>query len=120
MPDLAGLVVEAWEGDADAADALRSMAARSPEDGTVLAWAARISDRTDGGEAGDRYRRLIRLGPHYAPPDREARIAALGTDPRDDNVGIATFYYGPYLYRRDAPVDILPPGLLGLRAAEGA
>ena len=29
-------------------------------------------------------------------------------------MGTGTHYYGTYTYRRDVPVDLLPPGLPGL------
>jgi hypothetical protein len=89
----------------------------SPQDPTLLAWAARLAEHVGGLEDADRYRRLIRLGPHYAPESSDARVSS-GPDERDDNLGLSTFYYGTYTYRRASPIDILPPQLAGLAAAD--
>src|SRR6185312_9055215 len=96
-------------------DTIRTQVDVSPQDPTLLAWAARLAEHAGDLEDADRYRGLIRLGPHYAPASSDARITS-GPDARDDNLGLSTFYYGTYTYRRAAPIDLLPPQLVGLEA----
>jgi O-antigen ligase/tetratricopeptide (TPR) repeat protein len=106
-------IIDAWSGDADALAAVYAAADATPLDATRLSLAARLAAHIGDDEAAMKYRRLIRLGPHYAPI-----TVPVGYGERDPMVdaplGTGTYYYGTYTYRRAMPVDLLPPGMPGL------
>ena len=105
--------IAAWEGDAAAYDEIGAMTDAEPTDVDRLSPASRLADHLGEIEDARRYRRLTRLGPHYGE-----LAFSVGYDLRDpladEAVGTGTHYYGTYTYRRDVPVDLLPPGLPGL------
>jgi hypothetical protein len=105
--------VAAWEGDEAAYEAVKATVDGEPTDVTRLSPAARLADHLGRIEDARRFRRLIRLGPHYGE-----MAVSVGYDHRhpleDEAVGTATHYYGAYTYRRDVPLDLLPAGLPGL------
>jgi hypothetical protein len=112
-PDLADLVVEAWEGDAAAISAIEARVSADPFDLDALAWAARVNSHTGDEEAADRYRRWADLvngtaaqGGHEVRILRDERAA--GDQARAGN--LSTFH-GHYVYRRPTPWDILAAGL---------
>jgi hypothetical protein len=108
-------LIAARTGDVDAAIGVQQAALDAPQDPTRLAWAARASAWAGDPEQANRFRRLIRLGPHYAPIAADVRA---GDPAADVALGTSTYYYGTYTYRRSTPPDLLPPGLAGLIAAE--
>ncbi len=89
------------------------MTEAEPTNAERLAPAARLADHLGDIESATRYRRLMRLGPHYGPMTVSVGYAL--RDPlTDEAVGTGTHYYGTYTYRRALAVDLLPPGLPGL------
>lgn len=108
-------LIAARGGDADAVREVQRAALEAPQDPSRLAWAARASVWDGDPEQARRFRRLIRLGPHYAPISADVRAG----DPASDGaLGTSTYYYGTYTYRRGTPPDLMPPGLAGLIVAE--
>jgi tetratricopeptide (TPR) repeat protein len=106
-------IIDAWSGDADALDAVYAAADADPLDATRLSLAARLAAHVGDEDAAMKYRRLIRLGPHYAPIT--VPVGYGERDPLDDSpLGTGTYYYGTYTYRRALPVDLIPPGRPGL------
>jgi hypothetical protein len=109
-------IIEAWGGDAEAIRSVGRRAEDDPMDPIVLAWAARVSERAGDHAAAARYRRLVRLGPHYGPTTVDTGVG--DRDPsRDATLGTSTFYYGTYTYRRTTPMDLVVPGQPGLVVA---
>ena len=106
-------VIDGWEGDPGAIGAVQELADRDPMDATVLAWAARLSDRAGDADAAHRYRRLVDIGVRGASQGFEVRVADR-VPARDAALGTSTYYYGNYLYRRTTPVDLIVPGMPGL------
>ena len=105
--------IAAWEGDPAAYEEIRAMTEAEPTNVARLSPAARLADHLGQIEDARRYRRLIRLGPHYG--ELSVNVGYDLRDPlADEAVGTGTHYYGAYTYRRAAPVDLLPPGLPGL------
>ena len=106
-------VIGAWEGDAEAFEEMKAMVDATPMDPTRLSLAARVSDHLGDLDAAQKYRRLVRLGPHYGPMTVSAGYGQ--RDPlADAPMGTITHYYGTYTYRRALPVDLLPPDLPGM------
>ena len=110
-------VIEAWGGDADALASVYATTDSTPESPTRLSLAARAAAHRGDDEAADKYRRLARLGPYYAPIT--VNVAFGERDPLADTpLGSSTYYYGTYTYRRAMPVDLLPPDLPGIVIAD--
>jgi hypothetical protein len=105
--------ISAWEGDEAAYEEISAIIEAEPTNAARLSPAARLADHLGRIEDARRYRRLLRLGPLYGE-----MAVSVGYDLRDpvadEAVGTGTHYYGTYTYRRDTPVDLLPPGLPGL------
>jgi|GEM_PF-4651367 len=92
---------------------MKTMVDATPTNATRLSLAARVSDHLGDLDAARKYRRLMRLGPHYGPMTVSAGYGA--RDPlADAPMGTSTHYYGTYTYRRALPVDLLPPDLPGM------
>lgn len=105
--------IAAWDGDATAYEDIRAVVEADPTNVARLSPAARLADHLNEIEDARRYRRLIRLGPHYG--ELSVSVGYDRRDPlADEAVGTGTHYYGTYTYRRAMPVDLLPPGLPGL------
>ena len=105
--------IAAWEGDAAAYDEIVALIDATPADSSRLSWVARLADHLGELDDAQRYRRLQRIGPHYGPMNVSVGLGErrpLG----DAAVGTGTHYYGSYTYRREQPVDLLPPGQPGL------
>lgn len=115
---MARSVVAAWGGDARAMADVFAEADAHLFDASRLGWAARLAVRMGDHERAARYRRLIAIGMPDSLEGYEVRIGRrLGS--RDAGVGSRATNYGTYMYRRDTPWDVLPPGLPGL-VREGA
>ena len=113
------LVIDGWGGDPGAIRAVQDLADQDPLDATVLAWAARLSDRAGDADAAHRYRRLVDIGVRGASQGVEVRVADR-VPARDAALGTSTYYYGNYLYRRTTPIDLIVPGLPGLVIDDGS
>jgi hypothetical protein len=111
-PDVAELVIAAWEGDAPARARLFAEADDHPTDAQLLSWAARLADRAADDARAERYQRLAVyvVTERGEAPGTEIRVDR-GDDLRLMAAGTITRYAGLYLYRRPLPPDLLAPGL---------
>jgi tetratricopeptide (TPR) repeat protein len=106
------LVVEAWLGNAEAAEELHALADANPSDAAVLGWAARIAARNGDPDRAERYERLATFAAFDGPsrPGTDIRIERTEWL-QDVPAGALTWYAGQWLYRRPTAFDLIPPGL---------
>ncbi len=102
-------VIPAWQGDADAWDALQALAAERPADGDTLAWCQLIAEQRRDQAAIDRYRLWIEInGSPLGTRPQFARVTTAMTQPVPPSV----FDSYELLYRRPVPaaqiVGLLP------------
>ena len=109
-PALADLVIRAWGGDADAAEAVRETAEARPLDGDAVAWAARVSAHQGDAEQAARFRAWADEIESSSFEGYEVRIET-GRLAERDNAGSGVRFYGAYTYRRPTPNDLVAAGL---------
>jgi tetratricopeptide (TPR) repeat protein len=112
-PELAGMVIRAWEGDGQAVDEIDALARQHPLNLSTITWAGRLHSRLGDEEVANDYRRWAEyINGGASAGAHEVRVgtaeAARQNDARAGN--LATFY-GHYAYRRPTPWDLLVPGL---------
>lgn len=116
-------IIDAWDGDPSALQAVYEAADAATADPNLLGWAARLATRDGDDEQAQRYQRLAvfevteggELPGTEIEIDQEGYLEAV---PAGTKVNFA----GHYLYRRPLNIDLLPPGLprLVFPAAEEA
>jgi len=113
-PGLAGTVVKAWTGDAEAMASMLSRCAANPLDFVGLGWCARLSDKAGDTTAADRYR----LWADYVQGGASELGSELdvGTETTAGQrlAGGPADFWGTYTYRRPTPWDVLVPSLVHL------
>lgn len=105
-------IIDAWEGDADALEAVYAVADVETANPYVLGWASRLANRVGDEDQASRYRSLAvyevieggELPGTEIEIDEDGWLQAV---PAGTEVGFA----GRYLYRRPLGPDLLPPGL---------
>jgi hypothetical protein len=107
--DLASLVIPAWEGDAQARDALYARAAARPLDTATLLWSARIAARAGDPDRAQAFRTWMEGS---NPGSDVAGYSVRVTDrPAQRVAGSDSLYYGHFGYRHPIASDQLVASL---------
>jgi O-antigen ligase len=108
---LAGLVIDAWNGGSTEIAALEARARARPLDVATIVWCARVTARAGDPSASLRYRDWA-TGIDGFSGETAAEIRVVWQRGSSDAVaGSSTYFYGDATYRRPTPVDHFVPGL---------
>jgi O-antigen ligase/tetratricopeptide (TPR) repeat protein len=111
------LIIQAWDGDATAADRLFGQCGANQLDANFLAWCARTANHLGREAEASAYRErvaIISLG--VSPSAAELRVSPSGMVGRQ-LPGDPADLWATYTYRRPAPWDVLVPSLIHLKLA---
>jgi hypothetical protein len=113
-PAMATLVIDAWGHDPEAVRRLLEAAGASTRDSTLHGWAAIIAEREGDEDAVDRFQRLAAFNWEGAELPGHTFVIAPDDGMRGLEgipAGTRSAFYGEWLYRRQMPIDLTPPGL---------